>query len=54
VYARKGYAVGYVDGHSFIFRNGKVTYKDNPALVGEYVKNGNGTINNKPFQVVSA
>ncbi|HOV88327.1 MAG TPA: DEAD/DEAH box helicase [Syntrophobacteraceae bacterium] len=53
VYVRKGYAVGYVDGHRFIFRNGKVTYKDN-RIVGEYHRNGTGTINEKPFQLVSS
>lgn len=53
VYVRKGYAVGYVDGHRFFFRNGKVTYKDN-RIVGEYDRNGTGTINEKPFQLVSS
>jgi SNF2 family DNA or RNA helicase len=53
VYVRKGYAVAYVDGHKFYFRNGKVTYKDN-RIVGEYRRNGTGTINDKPFQLVSS
>jgi len=53
VYVRKGYAVAYVDGHKFYFRDGKVTYKDN-RIVGEYRRNGTGTINDKPFQLVSS
>ncbi len=52
VYVRKGYAVGYVDGHKFTFRNGQVYFKER-VIAGSYDRSGNGTINGKPFQLVS-
>jgi SNF2 family DNA or RNA helicase len=52
VYVRKGYAVGYVDGNKFTFRNGQVLYKER-VIAGSYDRTGNGTINGKPFQLVS-
>ena len=52
VYVRKGYAVGYVDGNKFVFRDGKVMYKER-VIAGSYDRNGNGAINGKPFQLVS-
>jgi hypothetical protein len=52
VYVRKGYAVGYVDGHKFTFRNGQILYKER-VIAGSYDRRGFGTINGKPFELVS-
>ena len=50
IYTRKGYAIGYVNGNKFYFKNGTIAYHDN--MVGNYGKDGMGTLNEKPIQIM--
>jgi SNF2 family DNA or RNA helicase len=44
--------VGYVGSHHFVFRGGQVFYND--KIVGEYDPSYQGTINNKPIELVKS
>lgn len=53
VYARRGYAIAYVDGkYRFFFQRGRILFKGKPC--GSYDRNGWGKIKDKPIRILKA